>query len=538
MLFFINSSFNKKNSGIEHAQLKRADLFRKNKEPFKLVFREWAPQIHRFLGDVGVANDEILNMFDYFQESEQVEEKILNYKDIDFGVSDLTYTKDEEGKFYSVMSGPSFVGRIRYYADDEKERVSTTELFDGFGNLYRVDFYDFRGFLSLAQWYTPDNKIGSEAWYTPNGRPALETYNKFDGNKNFIKTGWRLTEKSGATYMFSSIEELTLHFYNCLNEDYWNPERLNIFIMDRSHLADWHLTKLERPAYTVMHLHNSHAGDARDTMHSVMNNFYEYGLVNMNAYDATISATQKQTNEVQARFNPQSKLFTIPVGIVTDDVINAEALPMSERDPHSVLMTCRVAPEKRVHYVLESVALARQTVPDITLDVYGYVDLRNNNEAMTKINQVLDKYELREQDVLRLHDYAEDVASVQRKAQVYGLSSVMEGFNLALMEAQSQGCVGLTNDVNYGPNELVVDGENGYVLPFESIQEMADKLVELFTDDEKLQAMSDKAYELSNRYSEATVWEAWKSLLDDAYNKEINYFEPISSGIADETLKK
>ena len=45
MLFFINSTFNQKNSGIEHAQLKRASLFREHKEAFKLVFREWNPSI-------------------------------------------------------------------------------------------------------------------------------------------------------------------------------------------------------------------------------------------------------------------------------------------------------------------------------------------------------------------------------------------------------------------------------------------------------------------------------------------------------------
>lgn len=41
MNFFLNSSFNEKNSGIEHAQLKRAKLFEKFNEDYRLVFREW-----------------------------------------------------------------------------------------------------------------------------------------------------------------------------------------------------------------------------------------------------------------------------------------------------------------------------------------------------------------------------------------------------------------------------------------------------------------------------------------------------------------
>lgn len=48
MIFFINSSFNQSNSGIEHAQLKRAGLFRDHGEPFKMIFREWNPRLHEY----------------------------------------------------------------------------------------------------------------------------------------------------------------------------------------------------------------------------------------------------------------------------------------------------------------------------------------------------------------------------------------------------------------------------------------------------------------------------------------------------------
>ena len=67
MIFFINSSFNQSNSGIEHAQLKRAGLFRDHGEPFKMIFREWNPRLHDYLQANGVSDDETLGMFDYFQ---------------------------------------------------------------------------------------------------------------------------------------------------------------------------------------------------------------------------------------------------------------------------------------------------------------------------------------------------------------------------------------------------------------------------------------------------------------------------------------
>lgn len=534
MLFFINSSFNRQNSGIEHAQLKRAALFRKNKERFKLVFREWSPNLHRFLAEVGVSDEETLGMFDYFQKTEQVSEKIIHVEDLDFGLSNLTYTKEPEQFRYLVYQEKQLIARVRYFSDDEKERVSAIEFFDGFGNLYRVDFYDFRGFVSLIQWYTPDNKIGSEVWLDIDGRPVLETFNRYDINGTFGKTSWRLIEDTGAIYIFSNIDELTLHFFNRINEKYWNPKKANIFIMDRTHLGDWALLHLERPAYTVLHLHNSHAGDAQDTMHSVMNNFYEFSLINANGYDAIVSATPKQTADVKKRFEPQCKLFTIPVGVVPKDVLNAEHIPMNTRKKHSVLMTCRIAPEKGVGKVAEAIGIARQSIPDLTLDAYGYIDHRDNDAAKKAIDAAIQKYQLPE-GAINLHDYLDKkgVTQVQQENQVYALMSIMEGFNLALMEAQSNGMVAVTNDVNYGPNDLVVDGENGYVVAYEGVQEMAERFIELFQDDEKLQRMSDDAYRLSERFSEENIWKSWKELIADANKKKMNYRNPITQGIGD-----
>lgn len=530
MLFFINSTFNEKNSGIEHAQLKRAALFRKNGEPFKMVFREWSPQVHKFLAANGVTADETLCMFDYYQKAEQFDEKIIHVEDLDFGLSDLTYVKEAEQARYLVNQGNMLVARVRYFHDDPAERVSAVESFDAFGNLYRVDFYDYRGFLSLAQWYTPDNKIGTEVWYDIAGKPILETYNKYDVNGKYQKVGWRLTAQNGAVYTFSNIEELTLHFYNDINEEYWNDDKLNIFIMDRSHLADWHLLHLERPAYTVLHLHNSHAGDAQNPMKSVMNNFYEFGLTNSNGYDAIISATEKQTKDVKKRFAPQSKLFTIPVGIVPDEEFDeSKRVLMKNRKPHSVLVTARVAPEKRIDHVIRAIGIARQTVPDITLDFYGYVDHRDNDAAQKAIDAAISEYKM--QDAVHQFEYANNVGEIQSQHQIYGLASIMEGFNLSMMEAISHGMVGLTYDVNYGPNELIVDGENGYVLPYEGINEMAEKLVELFTDDEKLQEMSTRSYELAERYSEENVWKAWEKLLRDAQKKDRTFAEPVTKGL-------
>lgn len=518
MIFFINGSFSEQNSGIEHAQLKRARLFHKHKEPFRLVYRDWNPSLHYYLNKNDVVNEDILNMFDFFQNTILIDNKVVNYKDIDLGyISDeLSYQKELPDGSYAVRHNDQFIARINVF-DYDDERVKSVEQFDGFGNLYKVDNYDYRGFNSLSQFYTPDNNIGTEVWYDFSGKPVIEAFNRYDGQKSLTQSAWRYTNEDGTLYTFSNIDELTLYFYNELNSLFYNDERLNIFVMDRNHLADWQLKHLDRSAYKVMHLHNSHAGDSQDPMNSVMNNFYEYGLYNIDEYDAIISATKKQTDDVKKRFNPKSKLFTIPVGIVPDEQFNIERVPIKDRIHGKVLVTARVAPEKRIHHIIEAIGIAKEKVPDISLDVYGYVDHSNNDKTLKQINSVIEKYNL--QNSVTLNEYADNVGELQRGAEIYALASTMEGFNLSLMEATSNGMVGVTYDVNYGPTELIENNKNGYVVEYGNINLMAEKFVELFTNSSKLQKMSTKSYELSERYSETNIWEAWYKLLKSADKK-------------------
>ncbi|MGL4535062.1 MAG: glycosyltransferase, partial [Weissella cibaria] len=96
------------------------------------------------------------------------------------------------------------------------------------------------------------------------------------------------------------------------------------------------------------------------------------------------------------------------------------------------------------------------------------------------------------------------------------LTSRMEGFNLAIMEAISHGLIAFSYDVNYGPNEIVEDDVNGNVVPYEDYEAMAQAMLKVLRDPDLAQRYSTGAYESSERYSEENVWHAWRELLDDA----------------------
>ncbi len=83
-------------------------------------------------------------------------------------------------------------------------------------------------------------------------------------------------------------------------------------------------------------------------------------LIHANDYDAVVSATEKQTHDVRERFHPESKLFTIPVGVIPDEQFARPRVAMADRQPAKVLVTARVAPEKRIDHIIEAIGIAKK----------------------------------------------------------------------------------------------------------------------------------------------------------------------------------
>lgn len=513
MIFFINAQMPEKKSGIEHAQLKRLNLFNKMKQDARIVLRDWSSETHRLIELAGIDDDHVISMFDYYQNAMHVERQLVTPTDLDLGVMNLEFKPDYENKRYlaETIDG-QLVARIN--VDMESDRVLSTELFDGFGNLYRVDHYDNRGFVSLSQWYTPDNQVGTEEWKTPSGRVAIEAFTKKNARGEMKQSAWKLTTQDGKVYQFDTIEEFTKHFFDDLNNDFWSDERPNIYILDRDHLGDWALLNMEKPAYRVVHLHNSHASDAQEPMHSILNQHYEYALNSMDRYDAFISATKKQTKDVRARFHPKTRLFTIPVGIVPDQLLNSERVPVKKRQFGKIVAFARIAWEKHLDDLVRAVAIVHQAVPEVTLDLYGYADGSNNFEARRLVEEVIKENQL--EDVVKLKGYTTDIDAVENNAMMFGLTSRMEGFNLAVMEGIAHGLISFSYDVNYGPNEIVEDGVNGNVVPYGDYEAMAQAMIKVLKDPELAQKYSTGAYDSSERYSDKNVWRAWRKLLKDA----------------------
>jgi nitrate reductase beta subunit len=67
MIYFLDEYLLAKNSSVEHAALKRLALFKQFKQPVKILTRDYDRLSVQTLRELGVAQTDVRNMFDYFQ---------------------------------------------------------------------------------------------------------------------------------------------------------------------------------------------------------------------------------------------------------------------------------------------------------------------------------------------------------------------------------------------------------------------------------------------------------------------------------------
>lgn len=99
------------------------------------------------------------------------------------------------------------------------------------------------------------------------------------------------------------------------------------------------------------------------------------------------------------------------------------------------------------------------------------------------------------------------------RAAFFVHTSRREGFPNVLLEALSLNKPVIATDCKTGPSEIVIEGTNGYLVPVDDEEKLAEKISTLANDPALLQQMSANARGSTQRFSEEVIFRQWASVL-------------------------
>lgn len=104
-------------------------------------------------------------------------------------------------------------------------------------------------------------------------------------------------------------------------------------------------------------------------------------------------------------------------------------------------------------------------------------------------------------DRVFFHGHLIDFRKELSEAEIYVLPSIKEGFPNALLEAMSVPLPCISTDFMGSENELLVDGENGIVVPVADVDALAKALKELVNDPTKRSYLATNAIKVREQYA-------------------------------------
>lgn len=180
----------------------------------------------------------------------------------------------------------------------------------------------------------------------------------------------------------------------------------------------------------------------------------------------------------------------------------------AQKDTYKILFVGRLSKNhKRPHLLIEAFAGLADEFPNWNVELWGAED----GKAYYKELQLLIKRNHLENRVF-LKGPTNDVPSVLQQGDIFAFPSAYEGFGLALGEAMSMGLPAIGYRSCSAVNELIKDGENGYLCD-DGVEPLRISMKRLMSSLSIRVSLGEKARIDMKKYSSEVIWNTWENLL-------------------------
>lgn len=176
-----------------------------------------------------------------------------------------------------------------------------------------------------------------------------------------------------------------------------------------------------------------------------------------------------------------------------------------EKDNFTIIACGRLAKVKNFSLLIKaSKILKNRDYNDIKINIMGKGRLEN--ELKNLIN------ELNVSDMVSLLGFKRNPFQYMSESDLFILSSLWEGFGHVIVESMASGTPVLSTDCPYGPKEILVDNEYGWLVPNDDAEAIAEKIIDIYNNPADLEAKKDKAIERAKDFDASNIVKQYEKL--------------------------
>lgn len=367
---------------------------------------------------------------------------------------------------------------------------------------WRREYYDSLGFLSSSQ-FLHDDKAYLEIYYRSNRSIALiKSYNYVNGKLKGVEIQI-LNSHNQLVEVVSNERELSLYALNVYfknkNEDFTLVVDRNRFYYPIALEIKKRFSSLNLRVFVIPVIHNMHSIVNSKTGKSHINVNYLDIFKESSSSDVVLTQTKLQENEINKDYS-----YVNAVSIPHSYENNINLSKSYELDNFKAVYLARYSPEKKHELAIHAFSKVIDVIPNATFYCYGF------GTALASLKELVVSLGLNKN--IFLCGWVDDISKEYLTAGLSLISSQSESFSLTILESLSHGCPVVAFDVPYGPRELIINGENGYLVPYPDVDAMASRVIEVMQNKSLQLKLSEQAILTSKKYTEKNVAERWRDL--------------------------
>ncbi|MCG7338173.1 glycosyltransferase family 4 protein [Staphylococcus sp. ACRSN] len=226
-----------------------------------------------------------------------------------------------------------------------------------------------------------------------------------------------------------------------------------------------------------------------------------YQLEIIEAYqhlDKVTTLTSKDRDKYQSRL--QTPVFVVP------NIIDEQRLYTSK----SKIITAagRLEYEKGFDLLIESINPIQHTMRQFDYQVFIYGEGQEKGQLQKSINQ------FGMTDIIKLKGPTQNLNKKLAMSEITVIPSRNEGFGMVILEAMNQSNIVVSFDGNTGPDSIIENNVNGYLIEHGNTEALSNKLRRLINQEFKEHVILKNAHRTVEQYSPQAIYINFLNMLN------------------------
>lgn len=432
----------------------------------------------------------------------------------DVNVRSILYSLDGSVPSSQTVAAPAF-GRLidtthelaTKTRSDKQGLVRSVDYFTEAGRLVRRDQMNASGQLIRVLEY-PDDETGliSQFYIGHGGNCFLDILQSPESSKWLSSTFYgekRLNfESMGPLYQFAFENVLALEARPVITSEF--RETLNNLPSEN---LDDVVRRIRHPRIRKVAVAHSNHFKPPYVPGSGVSATWQRLLRNVGDIDSLVVLTEAQKTDLANEFGHAEKIEVITHSAPAYDVV------LKHTNPDRIVLVARTHPKKRVDEAIRVFKKVLIGNPNAFLEVFGF-GYGDAEEA--KVVRLLDELDLKQK--VRFVPFTSHPGEIYDAACVTLMTSASEGFGLVLLESMRHGVPVLAYDSNYGPRDVIVNGQNGFLAPFGDRDTLAERVLDVMNDPDLRARLGKNARVSMNKFGREDSLKKWIKVLGGASN--------------------